>query len=378
MGRNSWTGDGTVGTAHQRGAGPQGRGAGEWLSRRGFLGGTAGALAASSFGGVLLAGCGGDDPASGSGDSNSVDEATFLTIIPLNLGFISELLGEINGHFTREGLKVTIQSTRGSAQALQSILQGSALTTRAGAIETVLHNAKAGAPLVNIGMQWRKSPIAFVSSPDNPVRQPTDLRGRKIGVPSKGGTSEITFDLMLSSANVPLESVQRQVTGFSVGSYDLVEKGRVDGYVIGSVETVLFPIQRPEAVLIDPSKWVEEGQCYLTSQRQLEEKRDQLQAYMNVVKATMDDVLNDRGKKYMTIIEAVRKKYDFEELKDDKVAQGVIQGQVNAWSYGGAQPDLKTVQASWQKVYDQLVRAKMVEGGKNPQEWYTNDLVAKF
>jgi NitT/TauT family transport system substrate-binding protein len=347
-------------------------------SRREFLGGAgragaAGALAVSGASGFLVAGCGGSG---GAAASNGVDEVTFLTIIPLNLGFISELLGEINGHFKRQGLKVTIQSTRGSAQALQSVLQGSALISRVGAIETVLHNAKAGAPLVNVGMQWRKSPIGLVSSPQNPLRDPTALRGKKIGVPSKGGTSEITFNLMLAAANVPLDSVQRQVTGFSVGTYDLVKKGRVDGYVIGSVETVLFPLQQPEAIVIDPSRWVEEGQCYVTSQRQLAEKREQLQAYMKVVKATMDDVQNDKNKKYMTIIEAVRKKHDFEELKDDKVAQGIIEGQVNAWSYNGAQPDLKTLPDRWKKVYDQLVNAKLVEGGKNPQAWFNNELVS--
>jgi len=285
------------------------------------------------------------------------------------------VLGDVNGRFKQQGLDVTIQSTRGSAQALQSILQGSALVTRAGAIETVQHNAQAGAPLVDIGMQWRKAPIALVSSPQRPMRVPADWRGKKVGLPSKGGTSEIIFNLMLASQGVPIDSVQRQVTGFSVGTYDLVKKGRVAGYVIGSVEQVLIKLQQPDAVVVDPSKWVEEGQPYLTSQRQLAEKRDQLKAYMTVVKSTMDDVLNDRDKKYATIIAAVKKKYDFEELKDDKVAQGVIEGQVAAWSYGGAQPDLKTGQQSWQKVYDQLARSKIVEGGKNPQEWFTNDLV---
>lgn len=365
MGRNRWTGD-DIGDRSP-------------MSRRSFLGtaagGVAGTLAVSGASGFLLAGCGKDDAKAGG--SNSLDSVTFLTIIPLNLGFISEILGDVNGRFKQQGLNVKIQSTRGSAQALQSILQGSALTTRAGAIETVLHNAKAGAPLVNIGMQWRKSPLGFISAPDQPIRQPADLRGKKIGIPSKGGTSEITFNLMLANEGIPLDSVQRQVTGFSVGTYDLVQKGRIDGYVIGSVETVLFPLQRPEAVMIDPSRWVEEGQCYLTSRRQLDEKRDQLQAYMNVVKATMQDVLNDKDKKYMTIIQALRKKYDFEELKDDKVAQGVIEGQVKAWSYGGAQPDLKTSPESWRKVYDELINAKLVEPGKNPQEWFTNELVAK-
>jgi len=352
-------------------------GRGHQLSRRRFLGNAAGAVAASGAAGALLAACGEDAKggSGGGGGSNSTDKITFLTIIPLNLGFISEVLGDVNGRFKQQGLDVTIQSTRGSAQALQSILQGSALVTRAGAIETVQHNAQAGAPLVDIGMQWRKAPIALVSSPQRPMRVPADWRGKKVGLPSKGGTSEIIFNLMLASQGVPIDSVQRQVTGFSVGTYDLVKKGRVAGYVIGSVEQVLIKLQQPDAVVVDPSKWVEEGQPYLTSQRQLAEKRDQLKAYMTVVKSTMDDVLNDRDKKYATIIAAVKKKYDFEELKDDKVAQGVIEGQVAAWSYGGAQPDLKTGQQSWQKVYDQLARSKIVEGGKNPQEWFTNDLV---
>jgi NitT/TauT family transport system substrate-binding protein len=364
MGRNSRAGDGFGGRGHQ-------------LSRRRFLGNATGAVMASGAAGGLLAACGGQSSAGGGGGSNGTDKVTFLTIIPLNLGFVSEVLGDVNGRFAQQGLKVAIQSTRGSAQALQSILQGSALVTRAGAIETVQHNAQAGAPLVDIGMQWRKAPIAFVSSPQHPLRVPADWPGKKIGLASKGGTSEVTFNLMLASANVPLDSVQRQVTGFSVGAYDLVQKGRVDGYTIGSVEQVLIKLQRPEAVVVDPSTWVEEGQCYLTSQRQLAEKHDQLKAYMTVVKTTMDDVLNDSDKKYMTIISALRKKYDFEELKDDKVAQGVIQQQVDAWSYGGGAPKpLETVPQRWQKVYDQLVHAKIVEAGKDPRSWFTNDLVA--
>jgi NitT/TauT family transport system substrate-binding protein len=354
MGTNSWTGDGNIGGGHHR------------LSRRSFLGGAAGVT------GVLLAGCGGGSGGSG---GSGVEDATFLTIIPLNLGFISELLGDINGHFAKEGLKVTIQSTRGSAPALQAILQGSALCSRVGAIETVQHNAQAGSPLVNIGTQWRKSPLGFVSSPKAPLRNPADWRGKTMGIPSKGGTSEITFNLMLASQNIPVDSVKRQVTGFSVATYDLIDKHRIDGFVAGSVETVLFPLQKPEAVVVDPSKWVEEGQCYVTSQRQLTEKKDILQAYMNVVKVTMQEVMNDKANKYKNIIAAVRKKYDFPELKDDKVAQNILQGQVDAWTFGGEPALLKTVPQSWQKVYDQLVHAKIVEGGKNPQQWFNNELL---
>jgi NitT/TauT family transport system substrate-binding protein len=347
----------------------------ESLTRRAFMGRTAGVLAASSLSGVLIAGCGDDDD--DSGGSGSVEEVTFLTIIPLNLGFITELIGDINGHFKKEGLKLNIQSTRGSAQALQSVLQGSALTSRVGAIESVIAISTQDAPLVNICMQWHKSPIGFASSKEAPLKVPQDWEGKKMGIPSEGGTSEWTLDLMLASGGVPLDSVERQVVGFSPGTFDLVKKGRIDGYVIGSVEIVRFPKEVPEAFVLDPSKYVEEGQCYVTSRRQLEEKRDQLQAYMNATRAATDDVLADRDNGFKKIIELVRKDYDFPELKEDDIARGVMEQQVDAWFYAGEENLLKTVPEDWQKVYDQVVDVDLAPGGKDPQPWFTNDLVSK-
>jgi NitT/TauT family transport system substrate-binding protein len=346
----------------------------ECLTRRSFMGRTAGVLAASGVTGVLIAGCGDDDD-SGGGGGGDVEEVTFLTIIPLNLGFITELVGDLNGHFRKEGLKLNIQSTRGSAQALQSVLQGSALTSRVGAIETVIAIANQDAPLVNICMQWHKSPIGFASSKEDPLRQPEDWRGKKMGIPSEGGTSEWTLDLMLAAGGVPAEEVERQVVGFSPGTFDLVEKDRIDGYVIGSVEIVRFPTEVPQAVVVDPSEFVEEGQCYVTSRRSLEEQKDQLQAYMNATRAATEDVLADRDNGFKKIISLVRKEHEFPELEDDATARGVLEQQVEAWFYAGEENLLKTVPEDWQKVYDQVVDVELAPGDKDPQEWFTNDLV---
>jgi NitT/TauT family transport system substrate-binding protein len=346
----------------------------ERLTRRSFMGRTAGAVAATGLTGVLIAGCGDDDDSGGA--DGGVDEVTFLTIIPLNLGFITELIGDINGHFRKEGLQLNIQSTRGSAQAIQSVLQGSALTSRVGAIETVIAIANEDAPLVNICMQWHKSPIGFASSKDDPLREPADWRGKKMGIPSEGGTSEWTLDLVLASGGVPADEVERQVVGFSPGTFDLVEKDRIDGYVIGSVEIVRFPKEVPQAVVVDPSEFIEEGQCYITSQRQLEENRDQLQAYMNATRAATEDVLADRDNGFKKIIELVRKEHEFPELEEDEVARGVLEQQVDAWFFAGEENLLKTVPENWQKVYDQVVDVELAEGDKDPQEWFTNELVS--
>jgi NitT/TauT family transport system substrate-binding protein len=343
------------------------------LTRRSFMGRAAGVVAASSVPGALIAACGEDEETGGG--SGGVEEVVFLTIIPLNLGFITELIGDINGHFKKEGLKVKIQSTRGSAQAIQSVLQGSALLSRVGAIESAVAIAKQNAPLISIAMQWHKSPIGFASAKDAPLQKPEDWRGKKMGIPSEGGTSEWTLDLMLASGGVPLDSVERQVVGFSPGTFDLVKKGRIDGYVIGSVEIVRFKEEVPDAVVVDPSKYLKEGQCYVTSKRSVAEKKDQLQAYMNATKAATDDVLADRDNDFKKIIAAVRKKHDFPELKDDAIAQGVMKQQVDAWFYAGEENLLQNVPENWQQVYDQLVDVKLAPGGKDPKPWYTNEFV---
>lgn len=347
----------------------RGRGVANALSRRSFLAGAAGTLLATGGGGTLLAGCGGESAGAG-----GVEEVTFLTIIPLNLSYIGEILADLNGHFKKEGLKVKIQSTRGSAQALQSILQGSALLTRAGSIETVIANADQGASLVNIGNAWHRASISFVSADEDPLAKPEDFQGKKVGIPSEGGTSEITIDVMLGSRDVPRESVHRQVTGFSPGTFSLVEKGRIDGYVIGSVERVIFDQQIPKATILDFDKYVVDGLIYLSSQRALQEDRDLLQAYMNAIRAGMEDAINDQNKDFETVLRQVRRKHEFPELEQDSIAKGVMQQNIDAWFYAGEENFMKVVPEDWQKVYDQLVDIDEVPGGKDPSSWFTNEL----
>jgi NitT/TauT family transport system substrate-binding protein len=337
------------------------------ISRRAFVGQAAGVLAA----GAWLSACGDEETASAGTDS-----ATFLNIIPINLSFANELLAQENGYFKREGLDVTFEATRGSAPAIQSVLAGSALITRAGAIETIVAASKQGAPLMNVGMLEHKSPLWFVSTKENPLDEPKDWVGKTMGLPSKGGTSEQTLDLMLASQGIDGDQVERQVVGLSPGTFELVKRGRIDGYTIGSVDGVIFRQSIPEANLLDPSQYVTEGQLYLTSQRQAEEKEDQVRAYMKAIRTSAEEILDDRDKGFAKTIKALRRKNgDLPELETDKLAKDVLTMITDSWLIEGRENLLRTVPETWQKIYDQLVDVEFAEPGKDPSEWYTNDLV---
>jgi NitT/TauT family transport system substrate-binding protein len=343
------------------------------LSRRSFMGHAAAAVAATSGAGALLSACGGEDEASGSGDTEDV---VFLNIVPINSSFAAELLADQNGYFKEEGLNVKMQATRGSAPAIQSVLAGSALITRAGAIETVSAASTQGAPLMNVAMLEHKSPLWFVSTKEDPLDEPQDWEGTTMGLPSKGGTSEQTLDVMLKSEGVDSESVERQVVGLSPGTFELVKQGRIDGYTVGSVDGVIFKQQIPEANLLDPSKYVTEGQVYLVSKRTLADKEDQVLAYLTAIRRAVEEILDD-SPGFDKTIRALRKTQDLPELETDRLAKATLKVHADSWLLEGRENLLRTVPDTWQKVYDQLLEIDVAKSGQDPSEWFTNDLIEK-
>jgi len=163
--------------------------------------------------------------------------------------------------------------------------------------------------------------------------------------------------------------------GLSPGTFELVKQGRVAGYVIGSVNGVIFQQTKPDAYLFDTSKYVTDAQIYLTSERQLKSNREQLAGYIRAVKRAAGEILAERDQKFPTTLKTLRASYDFPELKDDKLAVAVMDTVTKSWLVNGEENLFKTVPEVWQKTYDQLVPLELAEGGKDPEQWFTNEFV---
>ncbi len=203
------------------------------VSRRSFLARTAATVAAAAAGPTLITACGSD--AAGSGDGEKV---TFLSYLPLEtLSLAPELLAVAGGHFANNGVNVTLQPVKGSPQAMQTLLAGSGPVTRIGQIDVMTAVAKTKQPLVNIGTLTRGSSVRFVYSKDNvDLADPESMLGKTMGVPSEGGTSDKVVSLVLANAGLNPDEVTRQVVGLTPGTFNLVQQGRLAGYVV-SIDT---------------------------------------------------------------------------------------------------------------------------------------------
>jgi NitT/TauT family transport system substrate-binding protein len=337
------------------------------LSRRDFVRGTAAALAAGGTS-VTLIGCGG-------GPDTGRTRVDFLAILdPQGLTFAPELMAIAGGYFADQGLDVTLQQTRGSAPAIQSVLAGGALLTRIEQIEGVVHLANRGVPIRNVGTVIKRSAIRFVSSGRTPLREPRDFVGKLIGIPSEGGSTDMTLDLVLSTSGVELDAVERQVVGVGAGVFDLVERGTINGYAVSIDVANILEQQRDNVVIFNPGEFMTSGaQFYMVSEDGFLEHRDTIRRYLEAVHAAIEFMIDDES--LDQTLEILRRQYSFATLMDTPIAKASLSEYVEIWTAEGRDNVLRTSSDSWQRGYDELVQSGLAEGGREPAGWFTNELV---
>jgi NitT/TauT family transport system substrate-binding protein len=348
-------------------------------TRRSFVGRSAGAFAAVGGAGMLLAACGDDsDDAAGGGSASTSEESAggggdgggevqVVNILPPQLGYSAEYIAEIDGYFKKEGLTVKVNTARGSAPAIQAVLSGTALLSWVGWLESVIAIANRGAPIQAVSFTGRRSTLKLVSDKGNPMNTPQDLVGERIGIPSEGGTSETTLDLMLANEGIDPKKVQRQVTGFTPGTFELIKQKRIAGFIIGGSQEQQFKEAQPTSVFLQTADYVQDGLCYITSQDGVKNNKAQIEGYMRALKGAMEQIVDD-GPEYRDTLRKLRAKYDFPELKSDTVAKYYLKYNTDNWMLDGREKLLKVDKEKWQATYDAAVKVKAAKGGVDVQQ----------
>jgi len=344
------------------------------LTRRAFVGGTA-ALATVP---ALIGGCSAEQAPGGGAAREGRSSLTFLTILPpQSLTFAPELLADAGGYFAAHGVDVAFETTRGSAQAVQLVLAGRAPLTRISQIEGMRAAANRGAPLVNVGMVFKGSTIRYVSHKTDPLLEPHDFVGKMIGIPSEGGSSELELDLFLAASGVDRDSVRRQVVGLTPGVFNLVEQGRIAGYAVSIDTAMILERQQENAVVLNPGDYMRSGgQFYMTSKAGLAAHREAIRRFLAAVHDALEFMVADEG--FDRTLEILRSKYSFDGLNDTDVAKASLTEFRKVWTAEGRERLLLTLPERWTSGYRELVEAGLAEPGKEPIEWFTNELVERL
>ncbi|ASR35919.1 nitrate ABC transporter substrate-binding protein [Prauserella marina] len=341
------------------------------FSRRSFLRRSALATALAAAGPTVLSACGASPAAGGGGDG-----PTFLSYLPLEtLSMAPELLAVAGGHFGKHGLDVTLQPVKGSPQAMQTLLAGVGPVTRIGQIDVMTAVAESDQPLVNIGTLTRGSSLRFVYSKENPLTKPEDFVGKTMGVPSEGGTSSKVVSLVLANAGLDPSKTPRQVVGLTPGTFNLVQQGRLAGYVV-SIDTANIVLsQHEDAAAFDPGTTVRsDSQCYVADRNIVRDDPDTLKAFLAGIQDALAAFVADEN--FEETLGVLREKYSFATLDDDAIAVQSLTAMRELWTGGDpAAPLLVTDEAEWKAGYDELTAADEAAPGGDSSTWFDNSLL---
>ncbi|MGP4015899.1 ABC transporter substrate-binding protein [Saccharopolyspora sp. 5N708] len=322
---------------------------------------------------LLLTACGGPS----GGGAAGLQDVTFLTNVPTaDLTFAPDLVAQTCGEFEKQGLNVKFQYINGAPAGIQAMLAGSALLVRPGDTDT-MQSVATGAPIVNVGaVQKGGSTLRIVSHRDRPLTSAASLAGKTMGVGSTGGSTKVTLDLLLASAGLKPESLNRQVVGLTPAVFNLVQSGKLDGYVVSLATALTLQAQQPDAVIFNPATVITAGSNnYVSSVEQTRDpvKADQIRRYERAIQASMRFIMADKATGYAETKKCIAKQYDVPGLDDDNVVRQALDTYVAAWTAGGPDALLQTDQVAWQRTYDDMARAGLIAGGQDPSRWYTNE-----
>jgi NitT/TauT family transport system substrate-binding protein len=342
------------------------------FSRRSFLRRSAFSVAAAAAGPTLLAACGSDAAGSGSGE-----RVTFLSYLPLEtLSLAPELLAVAGGHFAKHGLDVTLEPVKGSPQAMQTVLAGAGLVTRLGQIDVMTAVAESDQPLVNIGTLTRGSSLRFIYSKKNhPLDKPEDFLGQTMGVPSEGGTSDKVVSLVLANAGLDPAQTKRQVVGLTPGTFNLVQQGRIVGYVVSIDTANLVVAQNDDAGVFDPGVIVKsDSQVFVATKDGIQKDPDTLKSFLAGISDAVAAMVADES--FDETIKQLRAKYSFAALDDDKIAKESLVTMRDLWTGGDpSKPLLVTDETAWVAGYSELTAAAVAKSGGDAASWIDNSLL---
>ena len=200
------------------------------------------------------------------GQTTAGANEAFNLFVPLQLGY-----------FKDEGIEVEYQTSQGGTQAMQLIAAGQADIGLA-SVPGILQARERGIPAVAVYNYLTRHATALATLKDGPIKQPSDLKGKKIGVVSMASTRTFDGKAMVKAAGLdPEKDVEWVPVGFGAQAAAALTRGDVAALALWDATYVdienegvklnmfRFPFQKD---LI--------GFVYFTTEAKVKQRRDDL------------------------------------------------------------------------------------------------------
>jgi NitT/TauT family transport system substrate-binding protein len=311
------------------------------------------ALAAAAV--LLVSACGGGAaaPSSSSGAATaSAAPSPAVEPVPLTVGlgyipsvqFAQFYLAQQAGYYAAAGLDVTLQNK--IDPDLITLLGQGAVDIGSGDGTSVIPAVSQGIPVVYTATIYGTFPAIVVANAASGIRTAADLKGKKIGIPGKYGTSWIQLQALLQSAGLTTADVQIQLYP-AYGQTAALQQGAIDA-ATGFVNNEPIVLKRagiePVVLGVDASIPLP-GPGLVTGTATLASKHDALAAFTAATLRAMEEITADPQKGLDATFAAVP-----DLAKDPGLQREILDATVATWKNARTGDALGSIDRSgWQQ-----------------------------
>ena len=153
-----------------------------------------------------------------------------IAIPSIVIDFAPLWIAREKGFFRDERVEAEITYIQGNIRGVQSLLAGDVQVGIAGSAGPIAARA-AGEDMIVVAVPMNRLDYTFVAR--QPVKSPSDLNGKKIGIGSVGGSDEVATRIALEQLKVDPASVTKLVIGGSAERLAALRSGSIDAANIG-------------------------------------------------------------------------------------------------------------------------------------------------
>jgi NitT/TauT family transport system substrate-binding protein len=344
----------------------------------GACGPSSSATASSSASAPIAPSVSGSVAPSSIGPSGSVapSGSPVAASLTVGLGYIASVqfapfyLAQQAGYYKAEGLTVTFQN-KIDPDLVALVGQGSidlGLSDGTSVIPAVSN----AIPIRYLATIYRQFPSIVFGKASSGIKTAADLKGKKIGIPGKYGSSWIMLQALLASVNLKTDDVTIvEYPDFGQGA--AVAQGAVDA-ATGFVNNEPIQLERsgsPTFVLHVDNVTPLPGPGLIASTATIAAKHDAIAGFVRATLRAMEDIIADPSKGVDASI-AVEPALG----QDRDLQTAILNATIEAWNGSGGNDSLGVIdRTSWQKSLDFMTTLGLVPNPVTIDDLLTEDFV---
>jgi NitT/TauT family transport system substrate-binding protein len=215
---------------------------------------------------------------------------------------------------------------------------------------------------------WQDYPVAVVAPADSGINIPSDLIGKRVGIPGLYGASYIGYRALLSAAGVSEEAITLDSIGYN--QVEALYQGQEDAVVVyANNEPLQLEAQGVSVEIIRVADYVHlTSNGLITNQTIIAENPDLVRRMVEAILNGLNDTISDPIQAY-----EISKLYvEGLEQADETVLRGVLNASIEFWKadrLGYSDP------VSWENMQLVLLEMGLLNDALDLDQAFTNEFL---